>query len=320
MTSAWRTRALVSVALTVCGLLPLCWGQVPSVPASSAGSGGPQFIADLNARKPLAGGGSVLFLKPVQALPVVVDGVPGASTVKAEGSFYIPLQVGILTISKDSMADLRGLVEQVRADCGDGELRREPVSVPSFMGKPAVTDASSDVNKAGLVGDFRCIQGGETVFRVRIQGVEDDLTPTLFPPGWKWAVNVSVMGRDYLRSKIAQIREEQGLRDQAAQAYKKQAEQMRAKLASGAQVSVRSSDLPANVADEIRKRYYGADDHMICALVIDMKPSLAQIQVGSTLLFVPVDKLYPAGTPTTSSSKAAVRLAAGGVLPDQCLK
>ena len=186
-------------------------------------------------------------------------------------SFAYPLQASV-------RADLKELNDKMRAACSGGELTSK--AFDHWSGEPQMTVSYRNFSESGLVGYFECILSDQH------RSFAAEVFPAAafqphFPFGRQWNIGVQVVFGEVLRRS-----------EQRFDAYRKKTDELRASLAPGSKVQVSESELPGG--DETGSGQRGARVSA-CALVIEVKGPLAQVQVQRNAIYVPIEKLFPQG-------------------------
>ena len=179
--------------------------------------------------------------------------------------------------------DLRELVSGLQSVCEQTGGTLERKIPPELKGSsPQVNQNLAVLKKASLIGRFTC-QSAQEANRFM---VEIDYAPaassTLIPPGWEWGFAARLINATQLQAK-----------DRRASEYAAQIQSVRSNVKPGMETQVLASDLPEELGTPLTRVHRGKLS--VCAIVVDVKPPLAQIQVKQASLFVPIDKLLPKG-------------------------
>jgi hypothetical protein len=105
----------------------------------------------------------------------------------------------------------------------------------------------------------------------------------LLPPGWDWKFVARLLNASQLQAK-----------ERRASEYASQIQSVRTNVKPGLEVQVLATDLPEELGASL-KRYAHGGKPSVCAMVVDVKSPLVQIQVKQASLFVPIEKLLPKG-------------------------
>jgi hypothetical protein len=211
------------------------------------------------------------------------------------GNPFTDRMASIFTLTVDTQLPFIGVGERPAKDLGEllaglqsaceksgGTLKRD---VPEELrgSTPQINQNLAVLKKASLFGRFTC-QSAQEADRFLVE-VEYARAPKsrLLPPSWDWAFVARLINARQLQAK-----------ERRASEYAAQIQVVRANVKPGLQVQVLASDLPAELGAPLT-RYAHRGKPSVCAMVVDVKPPLAQIQVTQTSLFVPIEKLLPKG-------------------------
>lgn len=138
-----------------------------------------------------------------------------------------------------------------------------------------------------LYGDFVCVAGDRTLYQVKVYPNNDNTD------GLKWNIFAMLLDRGQFESA-----------EKTAKANAEAAVDFISTLKPGMEAAIPASLVPERVTAEMGYAdLMGLSErkYMLCALVIDVKPALVQVQVGRTTLYVsstnvsPVKKRYTPG-------------------------
>lgn len=266
----------------------------------------PAFLADLRARTPLSNGLRPLFLHPAKTVPwdLFESGslTPSSQTeILTQDNFWLPIKVSLTSSSADESADLRALVRKIEKSCKSGELQRSPVEDVKHL-QTYLGITQSQLKKAGLLGFFTCVRADGAYFKVAVRGSSLPVQEVFL--GAIWGADVSVLTNDVARRALAEINARRDADQQSLTEYAQETKRLRSSLTPGQTVAVRTTDISPALVAEMRQRDRVSGDFMVCALVIEVKKALAQVQIGKEIVFVAADKLFPAGTATDQSGEA----------------
>lgn len=211
------------------------------------------------------------------------------------GNPFTDWMASILTLKFDTRLPFMGVGERPAQDLGEliagiqavceksgGALKRD---VPEEIrgGTLQVNQNLAVLKKASLLGRFTC-QSPQEASRFLVE-VDYAGSPEsrLLPPGWDWAFVARLINASQIQAK-----------DRRASEYAAQIQSVRTNVKPGLEVQVLATDLPEELGAPL-KRYARRGKPSVCAMVVDVKPPLAQIQVKQASLFVPIEKLLPKG-------------------------
>lgn len=207
---------------------------------------------------------------------------------KADRSIRFPFHVPLLGNNPNFLAVMRFFSDSMRDAClaSGGMLNKGPASplknVPHDQ-KTAARQSIAELAKNDLYGDYTCVADGKILFFVKVVP-QVDAEPTLIPPGFNWGVYADLLSG----SQVGSAESDSG---EFAQG-----------IASGANVAIRASDLPVALRPRMKiySDYISDNSYRVCAMVVDLKGELVQVQVGTALVFVQRSKLLPAGRPVAT--------------------
>lgn len=228
---------------------------------------------------------------------------------------YLPTQGGLRLVTSlpsvgtpdRPLPDMRELMADFLDACKevDGRIEMVPSKFAYRPEFPVIDRALKQLGQSRLMGDFYCKSQGQNVLWLQVfpsPSVKMGLIPF---SGYDWIIMLQLMGRDQLGAQGARYK-----------AYVEAVEELRAQVSAGSQVQVRTTGLPSSINRNWIKAF-GDRPGSMCALVLDVKPPLAQVQIGTTSLSVPIVELFPAGKAKASSAVGSADL---NVPQDWCMK
>jgi hypothetical protein len=218
---------------------------------------------------------------PVRTIQGGVIGVgrSGTVTVRREivpaEAVAISTDVGLLPDLKSVVSDLQETLDQLARACESrrGQLRFDPLA---FSGRDSeVRRWIYRLEPQRAFGEHTCRSAEDkTLFKATVTPSEDAKS-RLMQLGFTWIIRVTVLSGQQLAAL-----------DAMAEAREQRLKSFRSALATGHEVQV-----PPLVLGE---RHDGVDtSRPLCALVIDVKGLLVQVQVRGGLQFVPRESAFP---------------------------
>lgn len=200
---------------------------------------------------------------------------------------------GPATIAAVDMEELRADVE---TECSRqaGSLQAES-SGQVTSSVPIVAKTITTLQQRHLLGQLTCAVAGKVLFQVRLlpnQGAASSLVPM----GWAWGVRIDLL----FGQPITELELE-------AQTYRANLASFRERLRTGMEVQVPAYQFPLALrAGTLVAK--DADTADLCALVVDVKPGIATLQIRATTMSVPLDQVYPGGAKVHSTRAQASQL------------
>lgn len=184
------------------------------------------------------------------------------------------------------VAEITGRIKDA-CESGGGVLeRRDPTWWPEPTSTPVVARGFKALINEGLIGQFWCqASQGPVLFMVEVMPSSEASSPP-FSLGWNWSIGFQLVSPGALEKHKARRLE-----------YEKSVTDLRSNLKVGAQVQIRTSDLPDALTGEWRARH-GDSVGTMCGLVTDVKGPLAQVQIQSTQFAIEAQRLFPQANKT----------------------
>jgi hypothetical protein len=211
-------------------------------------------------------------------------GNPFSDLVWSSFTMKFDTRLPFMGVGERPAQDLGELIAGIQAVCekAGGSLKRD---VPNEVhgGSLQINQNLSVLKKASLLGRFTCESAQEDsrfLVEVAYAGMAK---PRLLPPAWDWEFVVSLVSASQFQAS-----------QRRASEYAAQIQTTRANVKPGMEIQVLASDLPEELGAPLNRFVHGGKPS-VCAMVIDVKPPLAQIQVKQASLFVPIEKLLPKG-------------------------
>jgi len=211
---------------------------------------------------------------------------------------------------------MRALRKSLKLACGGFPLRHNPLGgrvTRIFLSQPYDTfmsDVYGRLFDEGLIGGFECVTNRlEVSPRISVTWETGNRRPTEVIPPHDWRFLVEFIGRDQARAH--QDRFEQ---------HRRSVDALRAKPSVGADVQVMVDDLPSSSLNQFQQPVNRLRlPYAVCGLVTEFRGSLAQVQIQSATLMIPIQKLLPAGR-QTSVDEMSRQLDARAPTQQACLR
>ena len=213
--------------------------------------------------------------------------IPFVERVRTQGGLMVRTRLPVTGHPERPQKDVTEITERIKDACasGGGSLeRRDPASEWRSPRTPIVVRGTNVLSREGLIGQLWCrALSGASLFMVEVRPASEAWSPPL-TLGWHWNIGFDLVSPVELEKHKANRLE-----------YEKAVAALRANLKVGAQVQIRTSDLPDQLTSEWRERHRYSVGNM-CAMVIDVKSPIAQVQIRSTQLAVEIQNLFPLGS------------------------
>lgn len=198
----------------------------------------------------------------------------------------------IVRKQEDVLKAMRALRESLKLACGDLAIQHKPLGTRAtqiYLSQPYDTFMSDVYRRLfdeGLIGSFECLtKRPEVSPRISVTWETGDRRPTEVIPAHEWRFLVEFIGRDEARAH--QERFEQ---------HRRGVDALRAKPSVGAEVQVMVDDLPSSSLTQFKQPLNRLRlPYAVCGLVTEVRAPLAQVQIQSSTLMIPIRKLLPAG-------------------------
>lgn len=215
------------------------------------------------------------------------DSIPFVERVRTQGGLIVRTRLPVTGHPERPQKDVTEITERIKDACasGGGSLeRRDPASEWRSPRTPIVMRGTNVLSREGLIGQLWCrAPSGASLFMVEVRPASEAWSPPL-TLGWHWNIGFDLVSPVELDKHRANRLE-----------YEKAVAALRANLKVGAQVQIRTSDLPDQLTGEWRERHRYSVGNM-CGMVTDVKPPIAQVQIRSTQLAVEIQNMFPQGS------------------------
>ncbi len=226
--------------------------------------------------------------------------IPFVEMVPTLGGLAVRTRLPVTGRPERPQKDVGEIMGRIRAACTSGggliERRDLPWGVPPTR-TPVVARGINVLVSEGLIGQFWC-RGptGAELFMAAVRPSNDASSPP-FSLGWNWNIAFQLVSPSALQ--------QHGVRRLD---YEKSVEGLRHGLKVGAQVQIRTSDLPESLTGEWNARYRDLVGNL-CGMVLEVKGPIAQVQIQASQLAVEIQRLFPQGsrTPLRDVSSVDVR-------------
>lgn len=227
-----------------------------------------------------ASGEGHVFEKPVMALR----------------SYALRTHLPVTGPATTAVGDLEELRSDAEAECSRQAGNIQASDLDSMASSvPMVAKTIDLLRQRHLLGRLTCTAAGKTLFQVRLlpnQGAASSLVPM----GWAWGVRIDIL----FGQPLTELELE-------AQTYRANLASFREGLRTGMEVQVPAGQFPlamragTPVATD-------ADAADLCALVVDVKPGIATLQLRATTMSVPLVQIYPGGAKVSSTQARASQM------------
>ena len=212
--------------------------------------------------------------------------IPFVERVRTQGGLMVRTRLPVTGQPERPQKDVAEITERIKDACasGGGALERRDIAAERRSPRTPIVVRGTDVlNREGLIGQLWCrAPSGSSLFMVEVRPASEAWSPPL-TLGWHWNIGFDLVSPvDLEKHKVNRLE------------YEKAVAALRANLKVGAQVQIRTSDLPDQLTSEWRERHRYSVGNM-CAMVTDVKSPIAQVQIRSTQLAVEVQNLFPQG-------------------------
>lgn len=217
---------------------------------------------------------------------------------------YLPWQQLRLTFDLQKVRDeepilrtMRVLRKSLKLACGRYELQQYalgPKVSRIFLSQPTDTfmsDVYARLFDEGLIGGFECLTNSAAASpRIQVTWETGNRRPTEVIPALHWRFLVESVGREQMLAH--QVRFEQ---------HRRKVDGLRAKPTIGTDIQVMADDLPPALLTHFNQPTNRMRmPYAICGLITDIRGPLAQVQIQSDTLMLPIRKLFPAGQHSTA--------------------
>lgn len=221
--------------------------------------------------------------------------LPGHQTI-------LTLDLAVITEPNAVVQVFEAVKTAVQVQCAGKELRLTETSarvskvVYGQRGDALMTAALAKLYDRGLLGRFDCLNGdGQLQASTRVEWDQGERNPSEVIPADQWRFRIESISANRLSRQAARFDE-----------YRRKADALRAKLGVGDQVQLAPDDLPPSLTDRLPRPFNPARlPYFVCALVVDAKGTLIELQIDQARFMVPATKLLPGGTPMTPAQIGA---------------
>jgi hypothetical protein len=212
--------------------------------------------------------------------------IPFVERVRTQGGLMVRTRLPVTGQPERPQKDVAEITARIKDACasGGGALERREIAAERRSPRTPIVVRGTDVlSREGLIGQLWCrAPSGAPLFLVEVRPASEAWSPPL-TLGWHWNIGFDLVSPVELEKHKANRLE-----------YEKAVAALRANIKVGAQVQIRTSDLPDQLTSEWRERHRYSVGNM-CGMVTDVKSPIAQVQIRSTQLAVEVQNLFPQG-------------------------
>lgn len=213
--------------------------------------------------------------------------IPFVERVRTQGGLMVRTRLPVTGQPERPQKDVAEITERIRDACASagGSLeRRDPASEWRSPRTPIVVRGTNVLSREGLLGQLWCrAPSSASLFMVEVRPASEAWSPPL-TLGWHWNIGFDLVSPVELeKHKVNRLE------------YEKAVAALRADIKVGAQVQIRTSDLPDQMTSEWRERHRYSVGNM-CGMVTDVKSPIAHVQIRSTQLAVEIQNLFPLGS------------------------
>lgn len=224
------------------------------------------------------------------------DGHVFEKPVVALRSYALRTHLPVTGPSATAVGDLEELRSDAETECSRQAGAMQAVGSDAVASSvPMVAKTIDLLRQRRLLGRLTCTAAGKVLFQVRLmpnQGAES----SLMPMGWNWGVRIDIL----FGQPLTELELE-------AQAYRANLATFRERLRTGMEVQVPAGQFPlAMRAGTLVATDADAAD--LCALVVDVKPGIATLQLRATTMSVPSVQIYPGGVKVPSTQARASQM------------
>ena len=217
---------------------------------------------------------------------------------------YLPWQQLRLTFDLQKVRDqepilktMRALRKSLKLACGRYEIQQHALGAKVtriILSQPTdafMSDVYARLFDEGLIGGFDCLtNSADASPRIQVTWETGNRRPTEVIPAFHWRFLVESIGRD--RMLAHQARFEQ---------HRRKVDGLRAKPTIGTDVQVMADDVPPALLTRFKQPTNRIRiPYAICGLITDIRGPLAQVQIQSDALMLPIRRLFPAGQQSTA--------------------
>jgi hypothetical protein len=212
--------------------------------------------------------------------------IPYVAMVPTVGGLSVKTRLPITGQPERPQRDVREILAKVNDACtsaGGSSARRDIPGRLRSSGTPVVARGFKALISEELIGQFWCTTPDEKpLFMVEVLPAPGASVP-LIPIGWDWNIAFRIVSSGALEQYQAKRVD-----------YEKSVAELRSGIKVGAQVQVRTSDLPDSLTEDWRNRRHDQVGNF-CGLVTEVNLPLVQVQIQSTQIAIEIDKLLPQG-------------------------
>lgn len=187
---------------------------------------------------------------------------------------------------------MRALRKSLNLACGGYAIQHYPIGeritriVLSQPYDTFMSDVYTRLFDEGLIGGFECQQSRSEVSpRISVTWETGNRRPTEVIPAHDWRFLVEFIDRDQIRAHLERFEQ-----------HRRKVDDLRAKPIVGADVQVMADDLPSGYLARFQQPVNRLRlPYAICGLITEIRGPLAQVQMQSDTLMLPIRKLLPAG-------------------------
>lgn len=213
--------------------------------------------------------------------------IPFVERVRTQGGLMVRTRLPVTgqpERPQKDVAEIAGRIKDACASAGGSLERYDPASEWRSPRTPIVVRGTNVLSREGLIGQLWCrAPSGASLFMVEVRPASEAWSPPL-TLGWHWNIGFNLVSPVELEKHKANRLE-----------YENAVAALRANIKIGAQVQIRTKDLPDTLTGEWRERHrYSVGN--VCAMVIDVKSPIVQVQIRSTQLAVEIQNIFPQGS------------------------
>jgi hypothetical protein len=213
--------------------------------------------------------------------------IPFVERVRTQGGLTVRTRLPVTGQPERPQKDVVEITARIKDACalGGGALERRDIATERRSPRTPIVVRGTDVLiREGLIGQLWCrAPYGASLFMVEVRPASEAWSPPL-TLGWHWNIGFDLVSPVELEKHKANRLE-----------YDKAVAALRANITVGAQVQIRTSDLPDQLTGEWRERHRYSVGNM-CGMVTDVKSSIVQVQIRTTQLAVEIQNLFPLGS------------------------
>lgn len=200
--------------------------------------------------------------------------------VQAQFKAALSIPMGSTTSDTEILASLQALASPYQEACAQvkGTLSYYDFgNGPDGNAHRSLLSAYSQGRKAKLIGQHTCEVEGQAVFAFAVIPFSNTVS-TFIPPGFK----LEMLAWSYSPKDVV---DQLGAAKAEADSFARRADELRSSGKPGTEVQVRS--------DAIQLPNVSSKNGWVCALLIERRDSLMQVQIATTTVFVPAASVVP---------------------------